>query len=100
MNDTHFLTIRRFYEEENIIEEREYHYNASNFTIDEVFVFRNPFNFEIEITGKERVKERDALDFVFNLEEMVNHPGLIFKDTEFILWYTDSILDDTLRPIS
>lgn len=90
----HFLTIRRYYEKDDIIQEREYWYNPDEVTIEEVFVYKNPYNFEVEITGKERTKNADINNFVINLKEMVSHPGVIYKNEEFIDWYADAILND------
>lgn len=97
---THFLTIRRYYDHLDIIEDREYYYNNEEFIIAENKYYRNPYNFEVEITGNEKLKKSDPYDFVLNLVEMIHHSGIIYEDLDFIKWYAKSVHDEDLKPIS
>lgn len=96
----HFLTIRRYIEHTDIIEDCEYYYDEMNPSIWCHYVYRNPYNFFIEKTGKERAKELSLLNFIFNLTELEKHPGKIFEDDDFIIWYCERIEQDDLRPHS
>ena len=96
----HFLTIRRYLEYKDIIEDCEYYYDEMNPSIWCHYIYRNPYNFMVEITGDERKKELSLLNFVISLEQLNNHPGKIYEDNEFILWYCERIEADDLSPHS
>ena len=89
------LTIRREFRKRKRVTDHSFYLNLQHQTVEEwrtVYVLGSmtlvPHECRLAVT-------KPALDFVFNLRVMVDHPCVIMKNTDAIDWYAEAILNDT-----
>lgn len=86
----HFLTIERLLKHLHLIQERCYFFNKN-----EIVVIEKIYHYSEEtadrISELDNEKTSDVNSFMINLEVMIDHPGVTYKDEKFIKWYADQI---------
>jgi hypothetical protein len=87
------MTVERILIYKHITEERCYMFDKKNKKVIEMFYYYRLDNAD-EISEMRKDKSMLATMFIFNLEVIMDHPGVTFKDQKFIMWYSKQILDD------
>lgn len=92
----HLLTIRRPFPKKNICTDHNFYLLPYAAVIKEWRTCYQLETMELQPHLCRWGKESPANDFVINLAEMINHPGIIYENLDAIRWYADAILAEEL----
>lgn len=89
----HFLTVERILDYKNVIEQRKYYFDhTTRNVVEEISLYVSDTSELIQDYSKSRTVDYETA--MINLEHMLKHPGIIYKNNKFISWFCDCVLED------
>ncbi len=92
----HLITIRRPFPARSVCTDHCFYYVPATGLIEE---WRTVFSYPAMILQPhlcKLAKKSDAPDFVINLLEMIEHPGIVYKNLDAIRWYASAVEQDII----